>query len=341
MNEAAHASPLGTTLFDSMLGLAIRRHCAPVLDLEPLAAADDYLARRRRARAQPRSTAGFLAAAGIDTYLVDTGLATSAGRWSRRTDELADAAPAAPHARSSGSSTSPSRCCAPARPTSPATSPSGCGRPRRAGAVGAKSIAAYRVGLGLPADKPERPTLDRALAGVNPTRAGVDAGGERWLAHTALEVGLPLQLHVGVRRQRPRPARLRPAAADGVPARDRGARGAGAAAAQLPATTATRPTSPRSSTTSSSTSASPPTTPARCRPRSYRETLELAPFGKLLFSTDAYGLAELYLLGSAALPVAGWAASSTSWSPTASWPGPTPTGSRGWSAATTPGASTA
>ncbi len=46
MNEAAHASPLGTTLFDSMLGLAIRRHCAPVLDLEPLAPADDYLERR-------------------------------------------------------------------------------------------------------------------------------------------------------------------------------------------------------------------------------------------------------------------------------------------------------
>jgi hypothetical protein len=28
-----------------------------------------------------------------------------------------------------------------------------------------------------------------------------------------------------------------------------------------------------------------------------RETLELVPFGKLLFSSDAYGLAELYLLG--------------------------------------------
>ena len=35
----------------------------------------------------------------------------------------------------------------------------------------------------------------------------------------------------------------------------------------------------------------------RCRATLYRETLELAPFGKLLFSTDAYGLAELYLLG--------------------------------------------
>ena len=28
-----------------------------------------------------------------------------------------------------------------------------------------------------------------------------------------------------------------------------------------------------------------------------RESLELAPFGKLLFSTDAFGLAELYHLG--------------------------------------------
>ena len=28
-----------------------------------------------------------------------------------------------------------------------------------------------------------------------------------------------------------------------------------------------------------------------------RETLELVPFAKLLFSSDAYGLAELYLLG--------------------------------------------
>jgi predicted TIM-barrel fold metal-dependent hydrolase len=28
-----------------------------------------------------------------------------------------------------------------------------------------------------------------------------------------------------------------------------------------------------------------------------RESLELVPFGKLLFSSDAYGLAELYYLG--------------------------------------------
>ena len=36
MNEATSAAPLGTTLFDSMVGLAVRRWCAPVLDLPAL-----------------------------------------------------------------------------------------------------------------------------------------------------------------------------------------------------------------------------------------------------------------------------------------------------------------
>src|SRR4051794_41768702 len=47
MNEANRPSPLGTSLFDSMLGLAVRRWCAPVLDLEPDASPDEDLARRR------------------------------------------------------------------------------------------------------------------------------------------------------------------------------------------------------------------------------------------------------------------------------------------------------
>jgi predicted TIM-barrel fold metal-dependent hydrolase len=44
------------------------------------------------------------------------------------------------------------------------------------------------------------------------------------------------------------------------------------------------------------------------------ETLELAPFAKLLFSTDAYGLAELYVVGAALFRehlqrlLAGWVA---------------------------------
>ena len=195
MNEAANASPLGTTLFDSMLGLAIRRHCAPVLDLDPLAAArrlprSAWRARRRRGqpplpgcrrhRHLPRGHG-----AGPHRGARDL-LARRAGRDGRRQR----------HARSSGSSTSPSRCCAPARPTSPATSPSGCGRPRRPAPSGRSRSRRTASASGCPPTSPRRPTLERALAGVSPARV-TSMRVSAWLAHTALEIGLPLQFHVG------------------------------------------------------------------------------------------------------------------------------------------------
>ena len=166
---------------------------------------------------------------------------------------------------------------------------------KAAGAVGAKSIAAYRVGLGLPADKPSAADLERALAGVNAARV-TSMRVCAWLAHTALEIGLPLQFHVGygdsdldlldcdpLRLT----AFLRATEDRGVPVLllhnypyHRNA----AYLAQvfdhvfLDLGLGTHNTGALS-------------------PALYRETLELAPFGKLLFSTDAYGLAELYLLG--------------------------------------------
>ena len=73
MNEAVRASPLGTTLFDSTLGWAIRRHCAPLLDLEPLVSPETYLARRTELGG-PEVSRRLMAAAGIGTLLVDTGL---------------------------------------------------------------------------------------------------------------------------------------------------------------------------------------------------------------------------------------------------------------------------
>src|SRR4029434_5426457 len=72
MNEAAGPSPRGTTFFNSMLGLAVRRWCAPVLGLEPHASAEDYLARRRELGA--KASRLLVAAAGIETFLIDTGI---------------------------------------------------------------------------------------------------------------------------------------------------------------------------------------------------------------------------------------------------------------------------
>ena len=55
------APPDGETNFDTPVGLAIRRHCAPLLDLEPHAPVEEYLARRSElgtARGEPAATCG-------------------------------------------------------------------------------------------------------------------------------------------------------------------------------------------------------------------------------------------------------------------------------------------
>src|SRR6201998_2100812 len=46
LSQSSSPAPPGTSVFDSQLGFAVRRWCSPVLDLEPLAPAADYLRRR-------------------------------------------------------------------------------------------------------------------------------------------------------------------------------------------------------------------------------------------------------------------------------------------------------
>jgi predicted TIM-barrel fold metal-dependent hydrolase len=291
MNEAVRASPLGTTLFDSALGWAIRRHCAPLLDLEPLVDADAYLARRTELGGAEASRR-LMAATGVGTLLVDTGLgpdeltpmdelAAVCGGTARevvRLERLAEQVLAA------GGRDFP------AEVTDRLT------RARESGAVGAKSIAAYRVGLELPATKPTDDELRSALSSgiradrlVNPTVSG-------WLAHTALELGLPLQFHVGygdsdldlldcdpLRLT----AFLRATQERGVPVLLLHNWPYHRQAAYL-AQVFDHVFMDLGLTTHNTGAFSAGV---------LRETLEIVPFGKLLFSSDAYGLAELYLLG--------------------------------------------
>lgn len=60
------------TMFDSPLGIAIRRWCAPVLGLEAHAPADDYWARRSEI-GPDELTAAMLTRAGVSRWIVDTG----------------------------------------------------------------------------------------------------------------------------------------------------------------------------------------------------------------------------------------------------------------------------
>ena len=290
MNEAAAPSPLGTTLFDSMLGLAVRRYCAPVLDLEPLAPAEEYLARRAELGGAEASVR-LMAATGIGTLLVDTGLgpdtltppgdlAALCGGTARevvRLERLAE------QVLAEGSADVPGEI----RDRLAAA--------RDAGAVAAKSIAAYRVGLDLLPVAPPDSAFVGALEHTDPARLAHPIVSA-WLAHTAVEVGLPLQVHTGYGD-----ADLALAAADPLRMTPflRQTQEYGVPVLLLHTWPFHRNAAYLAQVfdhvfldlglTTHNTGA--------LATGVLRETLEIAPFGKLLFSTDAYGLAELYLLG--------------------------------------------
>ena len=73
MTESDALAPPGTTMFDTPVGLVVRRWCAPVLGLEPHADAAAYLAVRARL-GTAESTRRLLRAALLSDVLVDTGL---------------------------------------------------------------------------------------------------------------------------------------------------------------------------------------------------------------------------------------------------------------------------
>lgn len=293
MNEGDAPGPFGTTYFDSMLGVAVRRWCAPVLDLEPHASPDDYLARRHELGTQEVNTR-FLTAAGLGDLGVDTGLdsdrvtdpQTTAAYGGARGHEIVRLEALSEELLAAGTPTAAFPDALRERLTD-------------GGYLGAKSIAAYRVGLDLLPDQPTPDELVRALDEI------VSAGGRLriahpvvngWLAHEAVALGLPLQLHVGygdndVDLAECDPLRLTPFLRS---TQDRGVavlllhnypfhRQAGYLAQVFPHVfmdlgLATHNTGALSGTV-------------------IRESLELVPFAKMLYSSDAFGLSELYHLG--------------------------------------------
>jgi uncharacterized protein len=293
MNEAAAPSPLGATFFDSMLGLAIRRWCAPLLGMEPHAPAEDYLTRRRELGADASRL--LVVASGIETFLIDTGI-----------DDQRLCSPADVAAMTGGMAYEVVRLEALAEELMQQGTAAAdfAMRAERAlhesTGVAAKSIAAYRVGLDLPPDPPRTDALVAALARLRPSASRryriADPVISAWLAWTAIKIGMPLQIHVGygdadIDLLRADPLRLTPflraTEKRGVPVlllHNYPFHRHAAYLAQvfshvfMDVGLAVHNTGPLSQTL-------------------IRETLELVPFGKLLFSSDAYGLAELYYLG--------------------------------------------
>lgn len=293
LTEADAPAPEGDP-FDSALGLSVRRWCAPVLDLPPHAPAADYLARRAEVGAR-EANCRLLAASGTGRLLVDTG-------W--RSDELLGLAELGAAAGASVSEVLRLEVVA-EQVADAGVGPADYPRlvaeaiSRRAGAVvGCKSILAYRHGFDIDPARPADAQVRAAASAWLPQRPGAPLIDPVLLRHAlwcGVDTGLPLQLHTGFGDgdedlHRANPILLtgfcRATAATGTPVvllhcypyhREAAWLAHVFGHVYLDVGLASTFAGPRASAL-------------------LAEVLEIAPFGKVLYSSDAFGLAELYYL---------------------------------------------
>ncbi len=201
MSESGEPAAPGCSYFDSFLGAALLRSCAPVLGLPPNSSPDEYLARRQELGGS-ESNRRLLRAAPVGELLVDHGycggdlvelpelaeLAATPVRRIARLEQLAESVVAG--------GAEPSRF-ADAFAERLAAELSGPDA-----AVGCKSILAYRHGFDIdPAEPAPGEVRDAArdwMAGDSSSRSRLSHPVLlRHLIWTALRSGVPLQFHTG------------------------------------------------------------------------------------------------------------------------------------------------
>ncbi|KUO10042.1 amidohydrolase family protein [Streptomyces sp. DSM 15324] len=288
----------GLSTFDTPAGVAVRRHCAPLLDLDRHAPTDTYLA-RRAALGPEEVNRRFLTAARTGVFCVDTGFAplplTPPAELARagggaawevvRLESLAESVAA--RGVDAGAYADAFRAAA-------------LEAVRLPGVVGVKSVAAYRTGFDLDPARPSDTEVTRAA------RRWLARGGRldepvlvRHLLWTAVDLGLPLQLHTGfgdqdIRLHRADPAHLTDwlhLIAGTIPVLllhcwpyQRQAAYLAAVFEQVYLDVGLTLHH---------------VGPVRAR-TVLEEALEITPFRKLLYSSDAYGVSEFYALGALA-----------------------------------------
>ncbi|MHB1740282.1 MAG: amidohydrolase family protein [Actinomycetes bacterium] len=296
--ETDRPAPPGVSWWDSQLGFALRRWCAPVLDLPAYAGPVAYTRRRLELGAAVVNRR-FLSAAGVDRFLVDTGYrggellgpAGMAAASGARTAEVIRLESVAEEVGASGVSAAQF-----------ADRFVEALWARSADAVGVKSVLAYRYGLDIDPTPPD-PAEVRAAAGA--WLSAAEASGTyrvsdpvllRRLLWAAVDRGLPIQVHTGFGDPDLDLHRSDPALLTGFirAVEPRGVdvlllhcypyhRHAGYLARVFPHVYL---------------DVGLGVTYLGARADSLvAESLELAPFGKLLYSSDAWGPAELHYLG--------------------------------------------
>ncbi len=296
--ESSSPPPPGTSAFDTQLGFAVRRWCAPVLDLEPLAPADEYV-RRRIGLGSAEAARRFLSGAAADTWLVDTGYQSDAVTTPAQLADLSGA-PAREVARLESIAERVIQSGIAADGYADAVT-SAVHAAQGDDVVGFKTVVAYRGGLEF---DPARPASAAVTAAAGRWLRDIEAGSpvrledQVLIRHgiwAALDTGLPLQFHAGFGDTDSRLARSDPALLhDFLLASQRAGtpvmllhcypyhRQAGTMANLFPHVymdvgVALNHVGARSAAV-------------------LAEALELTPFHKMLYSSDAFGLPELHYL---------------------------------------------
>jgi hypothetical protein len=301
LTESGRSAAPGCSYFDSFFGAALLRTCAPVLDLSPTATADDYVARRKELGGE-EANRRLLRRAGVAELLVDHGyrgddlvdlpdlaeLAATRVRRIVRLEQLAEGVAAEGGGPSRFAEKLAERLAASLSGPDPA--------------VGSKSVLAYRHGLDI---DPAEPSPGEVREAAAEWITGAAGSGQWRVSHPVLlrhliwiglRAGVPLQLHTGygdaeLELHRSNPALLtgliRRAAPLGTPIMLLHCYPYHREAAYL----------------------------AGVYPHVYfdiglainyvghraaavlAEAVESVPFHKMLYSSDAFGLAELHLLG--------------------------------------------
>ncbi len=298
INEAStEPIPESQTQFDSQVGFAIRRWCAPPLGLDRHADADEYW-RRRADLGSAGAARALLPAAGVARWVVDTGfgadrlcspdeLATWSGGAAVEVLRLETVAESLV-----GEGVAPHRYAEEFRSRLADRGPR---------VVAAKTIAAYRCGFDIDWSRPADPAVAAEVASWS-ERTG--AAAPRLISpvlaafgvHAAADAGLPIQVHVGLGDSdldlhRADPLLLLPllrqAAIARVPVlllhcypfqRQAGYLSLAFGNVHIDVGLAVNHVGARSV-------------------ELLAESLELAPFARQLYSSDAYGPPELHLLG--------------------------------------------
>jgi predicted TIM-barrel fold metal-dependent hydrolase len=195
------APSLGPTLssFDTPLGVSIRRWCAPVLDLRPHAEADVYVARRHQLGAD-ETNRRFLASAGVTDLCVDGGYGAEELIGP---EALGQASASRVHEvlRLESLAESVARSC---RPDEFASAFATILGQRGPAAVALKSVVAYRHGFAF---RPEPPAPEEVSDAARRWWEEANTSGQwrltdpvllRFVLFTASQLGHRLQLHAGL-----------------------------------------------------------------------------------------------------------------------------------------------